>query len=98
MKTMQNHITHELRRENGQRVRITMRLSPEGYGLLSYHLPAVWTREKGKRTWVGAVDECAMRYPSQADRVAYHMKKVREIVTDAEIAEVGTALWEQLRP
>ena len=90
-----------LRRDNGDRVKITVTLNRFGDSSPLYGVD-VDTCQKGKRTWLSAVDTNCYKYRAtpfaSSEREDFAEKLKLALVTDEEIHQAKIQLWESIKP
>ena len=88
-----------IKREDGSRVKIFVDLFDVRYGELAYRTSAS-TCGKGKRTWYGSFDSNHYMYRqlSMEDRRTYEHESQLDFVSEDELLQAKTELWEKLKP
>ena len=90
-----------LKRQNGDRVKVTVSLNRYG-GSAPLYAVDVDTCQKGKRTWISAVDTNCYKYRStpfaSTERESFAKNLKLALVTEDEINQAKIKLWESLHP
>ena len=94
---------HEKRftRENGTQYLIQISFFPDSFRETFEYRVQVWTREKGKRNWNNIphqLSEYDIRKMDWEEQKEYHYKNSLRFVSEKEIMEVKTELWNKLKP
>ena len=87
-------------REDGTKVNISVSLSMNHWENIPTWSTRVTYCPKGKRTWNDTVntDDYSFRVLDGEGRKKYIAEKQAQYVTESEILEVKTALWESIKP